>query len=158
MKATWTINKTTQTVGGNDLPQKGLYMSEGRSANLEDIMQVIVGASALSVPVAFSEESWNLSRTLPVQNILFIMALSLVFVNLYSFQSIYQGNIKHRFGTFIFRTIFVYLITLIVVSFILLALNRIPLLEDPVTAIKRVILLSFPASMGAVVVDSFDKE
>jgi uncharacterized membrane protein len=133
-------------------------MEQGKNANLEDIMQVIVGASALSVPVAFSEESWNLSKTLPMQNILLIMVLSLLFVNLYSFQSIFQGDIRNRIGIFVFRTMFVYFITLVVVSIILGVLNRMPIFDDTLKAIKRIIILSFPASMGAVVVDSFDKE
>ena len=38
---------------------------------------------ALSVPVAFSEEAWNLGRTLPVANIIVIDVLSLLFVRIY---------------------------------------------------------------------------
>ena len=67
------------------------------TTNFEDIMQVVVGASALAVPVAFSEESWNLGKSLPVYNILFIVILSLLFINLYSFHSIFQQNIRSRY-------------------------------------------------------------
>jgi uncharacterized membrane protein len=133
-------------------------MSSKSTTNLEDIIQVVVGASALSVPVAFSEESWNLGRTLPAYNIILLIVLSLLFVNLYSFQIIFQGNIRHRISTFISRTIIDYCITLIIVFIVLSALNRMPILSEPVVAIKRIFILSFPASMGAVVVDSFDKE
>lgn len=52
--------------------------------NLEDVVQVIVGSSALSVPVAFSEESWKLSHELPWGNIAALLAVSLIFINLYS--------------------------------------------------------------------------
>jgi uncharacterized membrane protein len=135
-----------------------LAMSDSNTTNSEDIMQVIVGASALSVPVAFSEESWNLGRTLPLQNIMLLVALSLLFINLYSFHSIFQRNIRHRAGAFLSRTLLDYGVTLLVVFVVLLALNRMPLLTEPLVAVKRALVLSFPASMGAVVVDSFDKE
>lgn len=133
-------------------------MSVNRTTNAEDIIQVIVGASACSVPVAFSEESWNLGRTLPVQNIILLIALSLLFTNLYSFYSIFQKNVRHRMGVFISRTLIDYAVTLLVVFVVLFALNRMPLMSEPIIALKRVLVLSFPASMGAVVVDSFDKE
>ena len=62
-------------------------MSERNPVNLEDVIQVIVGSSALSLPVAFAEESWNLSRTLPMINIVLLILLSLLFINLYSIHS-----------------------------------------------------------------------
>ncbi|PXX95670.1 DUF2391 domain-containing protein [Marinifilum breve] len=126
--------------------------------NLEDIIQVIVGSSALTIPVAFSEESWRLSETLPTLNLIVIVILSLLFINIYSFQGIFQGHIKHRLQHFLFRTLIDYGVTFIVVFIILFALNRMPILEEPLIAIKRIIILSFPASMGGVIVDGFDKE
>ena len=133
-------------------------MKKISSVNFEDIIQVIVGASALSVPVAFSEESWNLGRTLPFSNIIFLVILSVLFINLYSFQSIFQGQIAHRIYEYLLRTIIDYGITLCVVFIVLLALNHLPIFSEPIVAIKRILIISFPASMGAVVVDSFDKE
>ena len=133
-------------------------MNNSNTINLEDIIQVFVGASALSVPVAFSEESWNLGRTLPLPNVILLVVLSLMFINLYSFLSIFQGKVRHRLITFLSRTMVDYCITLVVVMIVLLALNHMPLIAEPVVAIKRILILAFPASMGAVVVDSFDKE
>lgn len=135
-----------------------LAVSNNSTTNFEDVIQVVVGASALAVPIAFSEEAWNLSRTLPIQNTVFLVFLSVLFLGLYSFQSIFQGNIKHRVKTFIYRNILDYCLTLFVVFIVLLALNRMPVISETIVAIKRVLILSFPASMGAVVVDSFDKE
>ena len=133
-------------------------LSKFNSANFEDIIQVVVGASALAVPIAFSEESWNLSNTLPMTNVIFLVVLSLVFINLFTFQSIYQGNIKFRLLVFLSRTILVYLITLFVVSIVLVAMDKLPLISEPIVALKRIIIISLPASMGGVVVDSLDKE
>ena len=128
------------------------------SINSEDIIQVVIGASALTVPVAFSEESWRLSETLPLFNVIILLLLSLLFIGLYSIQGIFQGNVKHRIYDFILRILVDYGVTLIVVFIILFALNRMPLFEEPIIALKRIILLSFPASMGGVIVDGFDKE
>ena len=128
------------------------------SINSEDIIQVVIGSSALTVPVAFSEESWRLSETLPLLNVMMLLFLSLMFISLYSIQGIFQGKVKHRFYHFVLRVIIVYGVTLVVVVIILFALNRMPLLDEPIIALKRIILLSFPASMGGVIVDGFDKE
>lgn len=126
--------------------------------NKEDLFQVIIGSAALTLPVAFSEESWKLSQTLPWLNIGLVIVLSLLLINLYSISSIFSGQINHRLPHFILRTIIDYTITLFVVFIILVAINRMPILSDPIIAIKRIIILSFPASMGGVIVDSLDKE
>ena len=133
-------------------------MSKFNSANFEDIVQVAIGAAAFAVPIAFSEESWNLSRTLPLLNVFILIGLSLLFINLFIFQSIYQGDVKFRIIAFISRTLLVYFITVIIVCIVLLALNKFPIVSEPIVAFKRLIIISFPASMGGVVVDSFDKE
>ncbi|MDC5808354.1 DUF2391 domain-containing protein, partial [Vibrio europaeus] len=49
-------------------------------------------------------------------------------------------------------------ITALVVMLVLFCINKLPLLTEPLVAIKRVIIISMPASMGAIFVDSFDKE
>jgi uncharacterized membrane protein len=129
-----------------------------KTINSEDIIQVIIGASALTVPVAFTEESWRLSETLPQINVIILFVISLSFIGLYAIQGIFQGNVKHRFSHFLLRILIVYGITLFVVFIILFAINRMPVIDEPVIALKRIILLSFPASMGGVIVDGFDKE
>lgn len=129
-----------------------------KSINFEDIIQVAVGSSALTIPVAFTEESWRLSETLPFPNLILIICLSLLFIGMYSFQGIFRGELKNRNFQFILRIIIDYSITFLVVFIILVALNRMPIMNEPMIAIKRVFILSFPASMGGVIVDGFDKE
>ena len=139
-------------------PIKDQLILNKSTINAEDIIQVIVGASVLTVPVAFSEESWRLSETLPLLNVIVLLFLSLLFIGLYSIQGIFQGEVRHRYYDFILRILVDYGVTLIVVFIILFALNRMPLFDEPIVAIKRIILLSFPASMGGVIVDGLDKE
>jgi hypothetical protein len=44
------------------------------------------------------------------------------------------------------------------VALVLLSLDKFPVISDPVIALKRLIIITMPASMGAIIVDSFDKE
>lgn len=129
-----------------------------KKLDFEDLSQLIIGASVLSVPIAFTEEAWNLSKTLPVINLFVIVFLSVSFIGIYAFRGIYEGNVKGRLLTYVFRMMFDYGITLCVVIIVLFALNKFHVISDTLVAIKRVIIISFPASMGAIVVDSFDKE
>jgi uncharacterized membrane protein len=128
------------------------------SFNMEDASQVFVGAFALAVPISFSEEAWLLGETLPFQNLIMLFVLSLLFLTLFTYQSVFQKDIKSRFFVFIFRIVVAYLMTALVVALVLLCLDKLPVLTDPITALKLIIVITMPASMGAIVVDSFDKE
>lgn len=126
--------------------------------NLEDVSQIIIGSFALAIPISFSEEAWKLSETLHFPNLLMLLLLSLCFLGFYTYQSIFQGDIKHRKIAFVFRVFIAYLIAFIVVSLILFSINKFPIIDETIIAIKRVIVISMPASMGAIIVDGFDKE
>jgi len=128
------------------------------SFNTEDASQIFVGAFALAVPISFSEEAWRLGQTLPFTNLLMLFILSVVFLAIFTYQSVFQKDIKARLDVFIFRIIVAYLMTVLIVCLVLLCLDKLPLLSAPITAFKRVIIITMPASMGAIVVDSFDKE
>ncbi len=136
-------------------------MNSGNEApsgfNLEDFIQIVIGSSLLIAPIAFSEEAWRLSESLPLFNVFFIMVLSLLFLGLYVYQGIYSANIKNRLSAFIFRIFIDYVITLMVVVVILFALDKLPL-SNPDVLFKRIVLIAFPASLVGVVVDGLDKE
>ncbi|MCW8996171.1 MAG: DUF2391 family protein [Psychromonas sp.] len=128
------------------------------SFNFEDASQVFVGAFALAVPISFSEEAWRLGETLPFINLMMLVTLSLLFISLFTYGSVFQENIRSRIMVFIFRIVVAYLMTALVVALVLFCVNKLPLFEDPITSLKRIIVITMPASMGAIVVDSFDKE
>ena len=128
------------------------------SFNMEDASQVFVGAFALAVPISFSEEAWRLGETLPFRNLIMLLVLSLLFLALFTYHSVFQKNVKSRLAVFIFRIFIAYLMTTLVVGLVLLCLDKLPMIDDPITSLKRIIIISMPASMGAIVVDSFDKE
>eukprot|EP01155_Anaeramoeba_flamelloides_P016571 Anaeramoba_flamelloidesa389252_5.p1 GENE.a389252_5~~a389252_5.p1 ORF type:complete len:134 (+),score=5.06 a389252_5:38-439(+) len=133
-------------------------MKQDLRFNLEDISQIIIGAFALAIPVSFSQEAWELGETLPIANLLLLLFLSFFFLGFYTYQSIFQGNVKYRMFAFIFRVVIAYLIAFVVVSLILFAIGKLPLIDETFITIKRIIVISMPASMGAIIVDGFDKE
>lgn len=126
--------------------------------NKEDASQVVIGSFSLSVPIAFTEEAWSLGRSLPWSNLLLVFGLSIGFLGIFAYQSVFEGDIRDRLLHFLLRLLLGYSLALIVVLIVLLALNRLPLIEDPMTALRRIIIVGMPASMGAIIVDSLDKE
>jgi len=128
------------------------------SINAEDISQIAIGAFALAVPISFSEEAWRMGETLPWFNLIVVIVLSVSFLSVYAYYSVFQGKVSRRYRVFILRIFIAYTIAALVVALVLLALNKFPIMDEPVIALKRLILIAMPASMGAIVVDSFDKE
>ena len=128
------------------------------SFNAEDASQVAIGAFALAVPISFSEEAWKLGETLPLMNLLLLLVLSVAFLSFYTYESLFQANIKYRIPVFLIRIVIAYLIAALVVTLVLVALDKFPLFSEPAIALKRLIIITMPASMGAIIVDSFDKE
>ena len=133
-------------------------MSMNANFNREDASQIAIGAFALAVPISFSEEAWRLGESLPTLNLLLVFFLSVIFLAFFAYESVFQGNIRFRILVFILRIITAYIIASLVVALVLLALNKFPILSEPALAIKRLIVIAMPASMGAIIVDSFDKE
>lgn len=126
--------------------------------NLEDISQICIGAFALAVPISFSEEAWRLGDSLPGLNLLLIVILSLIFIAFFAYQNVFQARVGDRIMPFILRIIIAYIITGFVVALVLFAIGKFPLSTEPLIAVKRLIIISMPASMGAIVVDGLDKE
>ena len=112
----------------------------------------------MAVPISFSEEAWRLGETLPFTNLLMVFILSITFSGFFAYESVFQGDIKYRVPVFLLRIAIAYTITAIIVALVLFSINKFPLLSDTLVAFKRLIVITMPASMGAIIVDSFDKE
>ncbi|GAA0421535.1 DUF2391 family protein [Cocleimonas flava] len=128
------------------------------SFNLEDASQVAIGSFALAVPISFSEEAWRIGEKLPLSNLFLVFILSVTFLSFFAYGSVFQSNIKYRVPVFVVRIIIAYLIAAFVVALVLSSLDKFPLLTEPDIALRRLIVITMPASMGAIIVDSFDKE
>lgn len=126
--------------------------------DMKDIGQIAVGSFAFAVPISFSEEAWRISENLPFANLSLVFLLSVSFLALFAYESVFQGQVVHRVFVFILRIVIAYIISAFVVALVLISIDKLPLLTEPIIAIKRLIVITMPASMGAIIVDSFDKE
>jgi uncharacterized membrane protein len=120
---------------------------------LRDIVQVIVGASILAIPVGFTEETWTLGANLPLLNIFGFFLLSLLFISCFVFYTYYRAHIKSYYVEFFKRVFFTYFFSFLVVAVVLMLIQKAPWSTDFMLALKRVVLVAFPASMSAAVAD-----
>ena len=118
-----------------------------------DLMQIIVGASVMAVPVAFTEETWNLGTQLPLKNVILLSAISLLFVALFVYYNFYRFNFKGHVLEYCKRVIAIYFVSLLIVGFILSVIQKCPWSTDRLLAIKRILIVAFPAAMSAAVSD-----
>ena len=125
--------------------------------NLEDISQIVIGAAVMAIPIAFSEELWEFGETLPAFNIFLLVIISLIIQLFYTYFSLFQGREK-RYSLIVFRVLLNYALTFMTVAIILFVLNRVAFDLNFLVGFKRIIILCFPASLGAVIVDGLDKE
>jgi uncharacterized membrane protein len=121
-----------------------------------DIMQIIVGASILSVPVAFTQETWDLGRDLPLRNVFILAGISILFIALHVYFNFYRRYLKDHVYEYIKRVLAIYLLSFIIVGVLLTLIEKAPWQQDFLLALKRTIIVTFPASMSAAVSDGID--
>jgi len=120
----------------------------------QDVVEISIGSAALAFPVATTEEVWNLSSELSAVRIAAIALTSMIVVATFVFVVYKRTDGMPRGKDFRHRVMAVYLVTLFVCAGILLMLDRLPIFTDLSTAINRTVLVAFPASFSATVVDS----
>lgn len=118
-----------------------------------DILQIIIGATILAIPVAFTEEVWQLSIKLPKLNIGILALTSIIFISLFVYLNFYRFHLKEYKFDFIKRVLAIYFISLLIVCFLLIIIGQCPLISNFGVAIKRIIIVAFPSSMSASVSD-----
>ncbi len=122
--------------------------------HLRDLFQVLVGAVLLAFPLSISEELWTISEEISTLNTLIFMAMSLVCISLFVYSIFYSGREGKHFISFFKRVTITYIISLFMVAFLLTLINRAPWSVDLVVALKRTIIIAFPASFSATIADS----
>jgi len=129
-------------------------MAKSSSAlGARDVAEIAIGSALLAFPVATTEEVWNLSTTLSPLRIVAIGLTSVLVVAAFVVVVYHKAEGSPNRRDFWHRVIAVYGVTLVVCAGILWMLDRLPLAELSV-AIKRTMLVAFPASFSATVVDS----
>jgi len=119
-----------------------------------DVLQIIVGASVLAIPVGFTEEVWTLGVTLPLIKVITLSLISLLFIGAFVFLNFYRFDFKGHELEYIKRVAAIYVFSLLVVGILLTIIEKCPWGVDNLLAIKRIIIVSFPASMSATLSDT----
>ena len=117
-----------------------------------DIIQVIVGATILAIPVGFTEETWVLGVQLPLANALLILAMSLAFVSIFTYYHYFHTGLHHV--NFYKRVLSTYLIAFLIVGLLLTVIQKAPWFTDTLLAFKRTVIVALPACMSAAITDT----
>lgn len=121
---------------------------------LRDVVQILVGSALLAIPVAFTEEAWRLGRTLPIVNVAALAIISLALIAVFAHLHAYRGYLGEYLFDYLKRVIATYVISLVVAAVILTVIQKCPWTIDWVLAVKRVIIVAFPASLSATLADT----
>lgn len=121
----------------------------------KDVLQVMIGASILAIPVGFTEETWRLGEALPLNNVLAFLFLSVLFVSTFVYYNYYRNHpLKKHWVEFVKRVSSTYIISFLVVAVLMALIQKAPWTTDWLLAFKRTTLVAFPASMSAAVADT----
>lgn len=118
-----------------------------------DLMQVIVGSAFLAIPIAYSQESWDMGIDLPTSNVILLCVTSVLILGGFIYWNSYRGHIKEFRGEYFKRVIFTYLVSVLTVALLMTLVGKTQWELDILTSIKRIVIVSFPASMGATLTD-----
>ena len=118
-----------------------------------DVVQVIIGSALLAIPVSLTEEAWNLGESLPNLNIGILSFISLLFISVFIYFNFYRRNLKGYKIEFVKRVVSTYLISILVTAIILTIIEKCPWGTDSLLALKRVIIVAYPASLSGTLSD-----
>lgn len=119
-----------------------------------DVAEIVIGSLVLAFPVAVTEEVWNLSSEISLGRTIFICVVSLICVSVFV-QTAYRHEFSFESQKDLAARVFsVYVLTLMTAAAVLFAIGKLPLVTETLVAIKRTIIVAFPACFAATVVDS----
>lgn len=121
---------------------------------IHDFLEIAVGASILAVPVAFTEEVWNMGDQLAWLNVWLLSLVSLLFMGSFIYFTSYRNQIKMFRKEYIKRVVSTFLLSVIIVGLLLTIVDKCPWFTDFDVALKRTLIGAFPASLSATVTDN----
>ena len=124
---------------------------------VSDLMQILVGAAILAIPVGFTEETWRLGEMLPLPNVLALGTISVLFIAAFVYFNIYRNALRGHEFEYAKRVVAIYGLSLVVVGLLLTLIQQCPWGINNLLAVKRVVIVAFPASMSAAVADMVDR-
>ena len=87
-------------------------------------------------------------------NVGLLALLSLFFIAIFVYSNFYRYYLKGFVFEYIKRVLSIYIISLCVVGFLMTVIQQCPWGIDNILALKRIVIVAFPASMSAVAVDA----
>jgi len=120
---------------------------------IKDLVQIIIGATVLAIPVGFTEEVWILGENLSMINVGLLMLISLLFISAFVFYTYHKQHNEPKWDEFLKRTLSTYIGSFIVVAILMTIIDKAPWSVDFMLAFKRVSIVTFPSSMSAAVAD-----
>jgi uncharacterized membrane protein len=122
--------------------------------SFKNLIQVVVGATILAIPVAFTEETWRLGESLPAVNVFGLFVLSILFISLFAYRNYRKRGIPFFADDFFVRIIATYVFAFIVVAVVMTLIQRTPWGVDWMLVVKRIVIVTFPACMSATIADT----
>lgn len=122
--------------------------------SFKDVLQVIVGAALLSIPVSFTEEVWRLGKIMPMKNTIGLILLSILFISAFTYFNYYKGKAQEHWFSFLKRVVLTYVFSFITATILLILIQQAPWQADWILAFKRTAIVSFPAAMSGTLVDT----
>lgn len=145
------VRKAPDNNHERDATFKGIMDSPKIRFNLKHVLQAIVGATLLAVPIGFTEETWRLGETLPMLNIFIILLFSLFFVAIFAYRNFSKNAPGFYWVDLVKRIVVIYVLSFIIVALLLTAIQRAPWTVDGLLAFKRTVIVTFPSSLSATI-------
>lgn len=118
-----------------------------------DVAEIATGSCIMAFPVATAEEIWKFGEELSFGRVLLFCAASMFFLALIIYHLYHAKELQFDRREFLNRVVSTYGLTLVISALILFGVDRLELFVHPWVGIKRTILVAFPASFAATVVD-----
>ncbi|NLR94490.1 DUF2391 family protein [Flammeovirga agarivorans] len=122
---------------------------------INDLLEIIVGASILAVPTAFTEEVWTMGDALPWLNTLILSSISIVFIASFVYYSSYKMKLKLFRKEYVIRIFSTFVLSVLIIGILLTVVDKCPWITDFSLAFKRTLIGAFPASLSATLTDQF---
>ena len=118
-----------------------------------DLAEIAIGCCVMAGPFTVTEEVWNLSAEISLTRAIVIAFCSILVIALIIWSLIYHEVRPDDRRHFRRRVFVAYSMALLISALMLLVIDRLPLFEDPILALKRTILIALPVSFGGTALD-----
>jgi len=120
-----------------------------------DVAEIATGACIMAFPVAAAQEIWDLGQQLTLLRVLLFALASILFLGVLVFLLHDRPDVRRDHRVFLKRVLSTYGLTLVISALLLFGVDHLDLFGHPLVAIKRTVLVAFPACFAATAVDKF---